>query len=190
MENLSAKDGPRENHCPSLGSTTSATPIGGLWVRPCVVPCLAGGPSPDILAPTSLALPWAGVTSRAPCACTSFFSMQTLGGADIERRGSLPPVRSRCILSFTSPSPNRPGRERERKAQVDRWLGRIARAASSWVTQAARCFGCRTESSSRTTTEAQATRLRLLRSRRLVVSQVAMLAHRHLPLACTLSSQA
>ncbi len=37
----------------------------GLWVRPCVVPCLAGGPSPDILAPISLALPWPGVTSRA-----------------------------------------------------------------------------------------------------------------------------
>jgi hypothetical protein len=60
-----SKMGPREKHCPSLSSTTSATPLGGLWVRPCVVPCLAGGPSPDILAPISLALPWAGMTSRA-----------------------------------------------------------------------------------------------------------------------------
>jgi hypothetical protein len=58
------KMGSRENHCPSLSSITSATPLGGLWVRPCVVPCLAGGPSPDILAPTSLALPWAGATCR------------------------------------------------------------------------------------------------------------------------------
>ena len=88
-------------------------------------------------------------------------------------------------------SPYRPVLERERNTQVDRCLGRIARAASSWVTQAARCFGCRTESSRSTTTEpSQTTSLRLLRSRRLVVSQVAMLAHRHLPLACTLSSQA
>jgi hypothetical protein len=88
-------------------------------------------------------------------------------------------------------SPYRPVLERERNAQVDRCLGRIARAASSWVTQAARCFGCRTESSRSTTTEpSQTTSLRLLRSRRLVVSQVAMLANRHLPLACTLSSQA
>ena len=78
-------------------------------------------------------------------------------------------------------SPYRPVLERERNAQVDRCLGRIARAASSWVTQAARCFGCRTESSRSTTTEpSQTTSLRLLRSRRLVVSQVAMLAHRHL----------
>ena len=60
-----SKLSPRENHCPTLNSTTSATPLGGLWVRPCVVPCLAGGPSPDIPAPFSLALPWAGVTSRA-----------------------------------------------------------------------------------------------------------------------------
>jgi hypothetical protein len=29
--------GPRENHCPSLSSTTSATPLGGLWVRPYAV---------------------------------------------------------------------------------------------------------------------------------------------------------
>jgi hypothetical protein len=73
-------------------------------------------------------------------------------------------------------SPYRPVLERERNAQVDRCLGRIARAASSWVTQAARCFGCRTESSRSTTTEpSQTTSLRLLRSRRLVVSQVAML---------------
>jgi hypothetical protein len=36
-----SKTSPRENHCPSLGSTASATPLGGLWVRPCVVPCLA-----------------------------------------------------------------------------------------------------------------------------------------------------
>ena len=34
-------------------------------------------------------------------------------------------------------SPYRPVLERERNAQVDRCLGRIARAASSWVTQAA-----------------------------------------------------
>jgi hypothetical protein len=49
-----SKTSPRENHCPSLSSTTSATPLGGLWVRPCVVPCLAalaGGPSLGILAP-------------------------------------------------------------------------------------------------------------------------------------------
>jgi hypothetical protein len=26
---------PREDYCPSLCSTTSATPLGGLWVRPC-----------------------------------------------------------------------------------------------------------------------------------------------------------
>ena len=39
-----SKMSPRENHCLSLSSTTSATPLGGLWVRPCVVPCLAGGP--------------------------------------------------------------------------------------------------------------------------------------------------
>jgi len=50
-------------------------------------------------------------------------------------------------------SPYRPVLERERNTQVDRCLGRIARAASSWVTQAARCFGCRTESSRSTTTE-------------------------------------
>jgi hypothetical protein len=57
----------------SLDSTTSATPLGGLWVRPCVVPCLAGGPSPDIPVPSplSLALPWAAVTSRA-CAKGGF----------------------------------------------------------------------------------------------------------------------
>jgi hypothetical protein len=54
---------PRENHCPSLSSTTSAIPLGGLWARPCVVPsglpCLqvTGGRSPDIPAPFSLALP-------------------------------------------------------------------------------------------------------------------------------------
>ena len=101
----------------------------------------------------------------------------------------------RCVpaVSFhlVPHSPYRPVLERERNTQVDRRLGRIARAASSWVTQAARCFGCRTESSRSTTTEpSQTTSLRLLRSRRLVVSQVAMLAHRHLPLACTLSSQA
>ena len=47
-----------------------------------------------------------------------------IGGADIERRGFLPPVRSRCILSFTSPSPSRPVRERERNAQVDTWAPR------------------------------------------------------------------
>ncbi len=39
------KMGSRESHCPSLSSTTSATPLGDLWVRPCVVSCLAGGPS-------------------------------------------------------------------------------------------------------------------------------------------------
>ena len=55
----------RESHCLSPDSTTSATPLGDPWVRPCAVPCLAGGPSPDILALTSLALPWVGVTSRA-----------------------------------------------------------------------------------------------------------------------------
>ena len=101
----------------------------------------------------------------------------------------------RCVpaVSFhlVPHSPYRPVLERERNTQVYRCLGRIARAASSWVTQAARCFGCRTESSRSTTTEpSYTTSLRLLRSRRLVVSQVAMLAHRHLPLACTLSSQA
>ncbi len=32
-------------------------------------------------------------------------------------------MRSRCILSFTSPSPYRPVRKRERNAQVDRCLG-------------------------------------------------------------------
>ncbi len=68
-------------------------------------------------------------------------------GADT-LRSLLPPVRSRCILSFTSPmnphSPSRPVLERKRHAHVDRCLGRIARAASSWVIQVARCFGCRT----------------------------------------------
>jgi len=52
------------------------------------------------------------------------YEVQIIGGADIERRGLLPPVRSRCILSFTSPSPIRPVRERERNAQVDRWAAR------------------------------------------------------------------
>ena len=55
----------RESHCLSPDSTTSATPLGDPWVRPCAVPCLAGGPSPDILAPFSLALPWEGVPSHA-----------------------------------------------------------------------------------------------------------------------------
>ena len=55
----------RESHCLSLDSTTSATPLGDPWVRPCAVPCLAGGPSPDILAPFSLALPWEEVPSHA-----------------------------------------------------------------------------------------------------------------------------
>ena len=32
--------GPRENHCPSLSSTTSATLLGGLWVRPVRSPAL------------------------------------------------------------------------------------------------------------------------------------------------------
>jgi hypothetical protein len=34
-----SKMGPRENHChgPSLSSITSATPLGGLWVRPYAV---------------------------------------------------------------------------------------------------------------------------------------------------------
>ena len=63
----------------------------------------------------------------------------------------------RCVpaVSFhlVPHSPYRPVLERERNTQVDRCLGRIARAASSWVTQAARCFGCRTESSRSTTTE-------------------------------------
>ncbi len=59
--------GPGENHCPSLSSTTSATPLGGLWVRPCVVPCLAGGPSPDILAPIEIA--------RAPVGGSDFACM-------------------------------------------------------------------------------------------------------------------
>jgi hypothetical protein len=47
--------------------------------------------------------------------------------SDIERRGLLPPVRSRCILSFTSPSPIRPVRERERNA-LRNSLGRALRA--------------------------------------------------------------
>ena len=55
----------RESHCLSPDSTTSATPLGDPWVRLCAVPCLAGGPSPDILAPFSLALPWEGVPSHA-----------------------------------------------------------------------------------------------------------------------------
>ena len=55
----------RESHCLSPDSTTSATPLGDPWVRLCAVPCLAGGPSPDILAPFSLALPWVEVTSHA-----------------------------------------------------------------------------------------------------------------------------
>ncbi len=51
---------------PSLGSITSATPVGGLWVRvrPCVVPCLAGGPSPDTQVPSSFALQY---TRRGGC---------------------------------------------------------------------------------------------------------------------------
>jgi hypothetical protein len=56
---------PLEDHCPSLDSTTSATPLGGRCIRLCVVPCLACGPSPDTPAPFSFALPWAEVTSRA-----------------------------------------------------------------------------------------------------------------------------
>ena len=35
------------------------------------------------------------------------FTRLIIDGADFERRGLLPPVRSRCILSFTSPSPIR-----------------------------------------------------------------------------------
>jgi hypothetical protein len=53
-----------------------------------------------------------------------FTRLPDIDGADFERRGLLPPVRSRCILSFTSPSPIRPVRERERNAQVDRWAAR------------------------------------------------------------------
>ena len=113
-----------------------------------------------------------------------------LGGADTQR-SLLPPVRSRCILSFTSPFAV-PARPRERTECTGRQMfGPDCQGSLGWVTQAARCFGCRTESSRSTTTEpSQTTSLRLLRSRRLVVSQVAMLANRHLPLACTLSSQA
>jgi hypothetical protein len=57
-----SKVSPLEDLCPSLDSTTSATPLSGRCVRPaCEVPCLAGGPSPDtpLAAPSSFALPWA-----------------------------------------------------------------------------------------------------------------------------------
>jgi hypothetical protein len=57
-----SKLSPRENHWTSLDSPMSATPLGGLWVRPCVAPCLAGGPSPDTSVPSFLSLPWAEVT--------------------------------------------------------------------------------------------------------------------------------
>ncbi len=50
---------------PGPGSTMIATLLYGREVRPCVVPCLAGGPSPDTPVPSFLALPWAEVTSRA-----------------------------------------------------------------------------------------------------------------------------
>ena len=54
-------------------SATTATPLCGRLgnVRLCVVPCLAGGPSPDTQAPFSFALPWAEGTSgrdlKFPC---------------------------------------------------------------------------------------------------------------------------
>jgi hypothetical protein len=108
-----------------------------------------------------------GVPVRTKCNATR--------GADT-RRSLLPPVRSRCILSFTSPFAV-PARPRERTECTGRQMfGPDCQGSLGWVTQAARCFGCRTESSRSTTTEpSQTTSLRLLRSRRLVVSQVAML---------------